>query len=370
MRGSERGRAAGGRGVLSVHRPPVPLRPGGATRRPPLSRATVAASVPAEPIIRVVVLAGGVGGAKLAHGMAALPRVELTVVANTGDDLDVHGLRVSPDVDTLLYTLAGLANPVQGWGLSGETWSAHGMFARYGQPTWFRIGDRDLATHVVRTRLLAAGETPTAVTALLAASLGVRARVLPMSDQPVRTHVRTHRGWTAFQDWFVGQRHADDALEVRFDGIDAARPTPHVLDALASAELIALAPSNPFVSIGTILALPGMLKAIRAASAPVVAVSPIVAGAALKGPADRMLETLGDESSALGIARHYVERHPGLLDAIVIDELDAALATRIEALGLAVRVAPTIMTDDADRVRLASEVLTFARSSATGSSTP
>jgi LPPG:FO 2-phospho-L-lactate transferase len=310
---------------------------------------------------RVVVLAGGVGGAKFAHGMAMLPDVDLSVIVNTGDDLELHGLHISPDVDTVLYTLAGLANPELGWGLRDETWSAQEMLARYGEPTWFRLGDRDIATHLVRTRRLAMGETPTAVTADLASSLGVGARILPMCDEPVRTHIRTPHGWLAFQDWFVGRRHADDALEVRFDGIERARPTRQVRDAIASADLVVVAPSNPFVSIGTILAVPAMEEALLACAAPVVAVSPIVAGAALKGPADRMFETLGGESSADGVAHHYLDRHPGLLDAIVIDELDADLAPTIEALGLAVLVAASVMRDDRDRARLAADVLALGR---------
>jgi LPPG:FO 2-phospho-L-lactate transferase len=309
---------------------------------------------------RVTVLAGGVGGAKLAHGLSMLPGVDLTVVVNTGDDLDLHGLAISPDVDTVLYTLAGLANPETGWGLRDETWSAHEMLGRYGAPTWFRLGDRDLATHLVRTARLAAGATPTDVTRELAASLGVRARILPMADRPVRTRVRTPDGWLDFQDWFVGRRHADDALELRFDGIEDARPTDAVLNAIASADVLAIAPSNPFVSVGTILALPGVVAALLAADAPVVAVSPIVAGAALKGPADRMFETLGGESSATGVARHYVERYPGLLDGLVIDREDEVQRAAIEALGVSVLVAAAVMRDEPDRARLAEELLAFA----------
>jgi len=309
---------------------------------------------------RVTVLAGGVGGAKLAHGLSLLPDVDLTVVVNTGDDLELHGLAISPDVDTVLYTLAGLANQETGWGLRDETWSAHEMLGRYGAPTWFRLGDRDLATHLVRTSRLAAGATPTDVTRELAASLGVRSRILPMADRPVRTRVRTADGWLDFQDWFVGRRHADDALELRFDGIEDARPTDGVLGAIASADVLAIAPSNPFVSVGTILALPGVVAALLAADAPVVAVSPIVAGAALKGPADRMFETLGGESSAVGVARHYVERYPGLLDGLVIDRADESQATAIEALGVAVLVTAAVMRDEPDRARLAGEMLAFA----------
>jgi LPPG:FO 2-phospho-L-lactate transferase len=310
--------------------------------------------------MRVTVLAGGVGGAKLAHGMAMLPAVDLSVIVNTGDDLELHGLAISPDVDTVLYTLAGLANADTGWGLRDETWSAHEMLGRYGVPTWFRLGDRDLATHIVRTSRLAAGATPTDVTRELAAALGVRARILPMADRPVRTRVRTPEGWLDFQAWFVARRHADDVLELRFDGVEDARPTDQAFEAIAMADVLVVAPSNPFVSVGTILALSGMVPALLAAEAPVVAVSPIVAGAALKGPADRMLETLGGESSAAGVARQYVDRHPGLLDGLLIDTADAAQAPVIEALGIAVLVTSAVMRDEPDRARLAGELLAFA----------
>ncbi len=315
---------------------------------------------------RVTVLAGGVGGAKLAHGLSLLPDVDLTVVVNTGDDLELHGLAISPDVDTVLYTLAGLANQETGWGLRDETWSAHGMLGRYGAPTWFRLGDRDIATHLVRTSRLAAGATPTDVTRELASSLGVRARILPMADRPVRTRVRTPEGWLDFQDWFVRRRHADDALELHFDGIEDARPTSAVLDSIATADVLAIAPSNPFVSVGTILALPGVVPALLEAEAPVVAVSPIVAGAALKGPADRMFETLGGDSSATGVARHYVERYPGLLDGLLIDDADASQAIAIEGLGVAVLVTAAVMFDEPDRARLAGELLAFAGRLGTG----
>ncbi len=312
-------------------------------------------------VTRVTVLAGGVGGAKLAHGVSMLPDVDLSVVVNTGDDLELHGLSISPDVDTVLYTLAGLANAETGWGLRDETWSAHEMLGRYGAPTWFRLGDRDIATHLVRTVRLAAGATPTDVTRELAASLGVRSRILPMADRPVRTRVRTSDGWLDLQTWFVGRRHADDALEIRFEGVEDARPTAAVLEAVASADVVAFAPSNPFISIGTILALPGMTSALLDTTAPIVAVSPIVAGAAIKGPADRMFATLGGEASALGVAQHYATRHPGLLDGLVIDAADEAQAPAIERLGFVVLVTAIVMRDEADRRRLAGEMLAFAR---------
>ena len=311
-----------------------------------------------SPAIGVVALAGGVGGAKLARGLQdVLPGGALSVIVNCGDDLVVHGLHVSPDLDTVMYTLAGIANPESGWGVRDDTWQAAGMLERYGTETWFRLGDCDLATHILRTERLRSGASLSEVTRELAEALGVPSRILPMTDAPVRTRVRTDAGWLDFQDWFVRRRHADDVREVRFDGIADAAPTQAVRDALTDADVIAVAPSNPFVSVGTILAVPGMLPALLAAAAPVVAVSPIVAGAALRGPADRMFVTLGGEPSALGVARHYLERHPGLLDGLVIDERDRALAPAIEALGLRVAVTDTIMTDAASRAAVARALL-------------
>jgi LPPG:FO 2-phospho-L-lactate transferase len=306
------------------------------------------------------VLAGGYGGAKLSHGfalVAAQRELALSVVVNTGDDLELHGLAVSPDLDTVMYTLAGLADTTMGWGVRDETWSAAAMLERYGAETWFRLGDRDLATHIRRTQRLREGETLTTVTAELASALGVTARLLPVTDDRLRTRLRTDRGWLDFQDWFVRRHHADAALEIRFEGVQEARPTTEVLLAIESAQLLVVAPSNPFVSIGTILAVPGVEAALRSSAGPLVAVSPIVGGHALRGPADRMFESLGGEASALGVARHYTERHAGLLDAIVIDRLDEDLAPAIEALGLPVLVEQTVMRTDDDRAALARSIL-------------
>lgn len=315
--------------------------------------------------MRVVVLAGGYGGAKLSHGVALAAEapgsgLELAVIVNTGDDLELHGLLVCPDLDTILYTLAGLANEETGWGVRDETWSAAEMLARYGAPTWFRLGDRDLGTHIVRMQRLRTGARLTTVEAELAEALGVRARLLPMSDDRVRTELRIDEGWLAFQDYFVRRRHEDAVHEIRFTGIVSARPTREALAAIADADRILFAPSNPFVSIGTILAVPGIVEALAAARAPIVAVSPLIGGAAVRGPADRMFVSLGGEASALGVGRHYVERHPGLLDGLVIDEVDAGQADGLKALGLAVRMAPTLMLTTEDRRRLAREVLDFA----------
>ncbi len=313
---------------------------------------------PSNPAASVVVLAGGVGGAKLAHGFAQLDLgSRLTVIVNTADDFELYGLTICPDLDTVLYTLAGIANPVTGWGILGDTANTLAMLGRYGRPTWFWLGDRDLATHILRTERLRQGARLTEVAAELAAALGVTARILPMSDQPVRTIVETPDGPLPFQDYFVRRRQRDTVLAVRFAGIEQARPTPEVERALADSSAIVLAPSNPIVSIGPILALPGLRARLVDHPAPIVAVSPIIAGRALKGPADRMLASLGLEVSPVGVARLY----QGFLDGLVIDAADAASAPAIERLGIRPLVTDAVMYDEADRARLARETLAFAR---------
>jgi len=307
----------------------------------------------------VVELAGGVGGAKLAQGLQAHLGPDLVVLVNTADDLERHGLLVCPDHDTVMYTLAGLDNRTLGWGIEDETWTVSEWLARYGEETWFRLGDRDLAAHIVRTARIRGGERLTDILRRLQLALGVRAVILPMTDDPVRTEVRTTDGWLEFQEYFV-HRHQEPAVhEVRFAGVEAAHPTSEVLAAIDEAALIVIAPSNPIVSVGPILAVPGIRERLltrRAAGRPIVAVSGIIAGQALKGPADRMLASLGHESSALGVARIYA----GLVDGFVLDGQDRDLAPAIEALGMRVLVTDTIMTDDAGRARLAGEVLAFA----------
>ena len=307
----------------------------------------------------------------MSHGFALLAEergtpgeepLELTVIGNVADDVEVHGLHVSPDLDTVMYTLAGLANTETGWGIRHETWSSAEMLERYGEPTWFRLGDRDLATQIVRTRALRAGARLTEVTAKLASALGVGARLLPVTDDRVRTKVRTDEGWLEFQDYFVRRGHRDEVRELRFEGADAARATPEVVQAIGDADLVVFAPSNPFVSIGAILAVHGTLDSLLRTRAPVVAVSPIVAGAAVRGPADRMLASLGGEPTALGVARHYTNRYPGLIDAFVIDSADAHHAPAIDALGVRAAITNTVMKDDDDRHRLARETAVFARS--------
>ncbi len=264
---------------------------------------------------------------------------------------------MSPDLDTLLYTLAGLANDQSGWGVRDETWSSAAMLARLGAATWFQLGDRDLGLNLWRTTRLRDGRRLTEVTADLAAALDVRARLLPMSDAPIRTELLTADGWLEFQEYFVHRHHADAVTDLRYRGADAAIPTPEVLDAIAAADLVVLAPSNPFLSIGAILAVPGITDALRRIAVPVVAVSPIVGGAALRGPADRLFQTLGGEASAAGVARHYQDRYPGLIDALVIDVGDAAESDAIRAAGLELLVTPTVMHDDADRAGLATAIL-------------
>jgi LPPG:FO 2-phospho-L-lactate transferase len=305
--------------------------------------------------MKVALLAGGTGGAKMAHGFQqVLGPGELTVIANVADDLELHGLHVSPDVDSILYTLAGLIDTERGWGIADDTFTAHEMLGRYGEEDWFRVGDADLATHVHRTwRLRDEGASLTDVMRSMARALKVPTDILPATDHRLRTTVETAEGPMDFQRYFVARRQEPQVKAVTFDGIEAARPTPTVLDAVATAELIVVAPSNPIVSIGPIADLPGMREAMAAAAAPTVAVSPIVAGRALKGPADRMLTDLGHEATALGVARLYV----GLVDHFVLDEADAALESQVAALGLAPLVLPTVMRTDADRAALARELV-------------
>ncbi len=307
----------------------------------------------------VIALAGGVGGAKLAHGLQAQIGERLTVVVNTGDDLERHGLLVMPDHDTVMYTLAGIANREFGWGIEGETFAAAAMLERYGEPTWFRLGDRDLATHITRNARLRTGEGLAAVCLSLQRALGVRAAILPMSDDPVRTDVRTDDGWLEFQDYFVGRHQEPEVREVRFRGAESAAAAPGVIEALEAAAAVVIAPSNPIVSIGPILAIKEIRAALdraRERGIRIVAVSGIVGGKALKGPADRMLASLGHESSALGVARIYAT----LATDFVLDTVDTDLAPSIEALGLRAHITDTIMTDDAARARLAAECLTWA----------
>jgi LPPG:FO 2-phospho-L-lactate transferase len=307
---------------------------------------------------RVVELAGGVGGARLGHGLQSILGSALSVVVNTADDLERHGLLVCPDHDTVLYTLAGIEGPF-GWGIAGDTSATMAQLGAYGEETWFGLGDRDLAAHVVRTARIRAGTSLTAANLGLQRALGLAATILPMTDESVRTEVRTAEGWLEFQEYFVHRQQEPAVLEVRFRGIETAAPTAEVRYALDAAQAIVIAPSNPIVSVGPILALAGlreMIERARSAGTPVVAVSGIVGGRALKGPADRMLASLGHEPSALGVARIYA----GLATGFVVDSVDAHYAPEIERLGLRTLVVDTIMVDDASRARVAADVLAFA----------
>src|SRR5215212_3156754 len=251
--------------------------------------------------MKVLALAGGVGGAKLAAGLQeVLPAGDLSVVVNTADDFDLWGLHICPDLDTVMYTLAGISNPETGWGIAGESFATLNMLERYGEEAWFKLGDRDLATHLIRTYRMDLGTKLTEVTAGLSGALGVESAVLPMSDDPVATVLETPEGRLEFQEYFVRRGQRDEVLAIELRGVDEARPTESVLAAISGADAIIVCPSNPVVSVGPILALPGMMEALASSSAPKVAVSPIVGGRALKGPADKMLASLGHEVSATG----------------------------------------------------------------------
>ena len=307
-------------------------------------------------MMKVCALAGGVGGAKLAAGLQSLLAPEdLTVVVNTADDFDLWGLHISPDLDTVMYTLAGLANPETGWGVAEESFGALSMLDRYGEDTWFKLGDRDLATHILRTTRLDAGESLTEITADLSAALGIRGSILPMCDEPVSTLLDTPDGTLEFQEYFVRRRQRDEVLGVRLRGIEEATLTNSFSETLAEAEVVVLCPSNPVVSIGPILAVPGIKEALAASLAPKIAVSPIIGGRALKGPADKMMESLGHEVSAVGVARIY----EGLVDGMVIDHADHGERAAIEDLGMEVLVTDAVMHDLEDRLRFAGEVLEF-----------
>ncbi len=302
-----------------------------------------------------VVLAGGVGAARLLGGLVqVVDPASVRAVVNTGDDVVLHGLHVSPDLDTITYTLAGAVNPETGWGLVGETWQAMDALARYGGITWFNLGDRDLATHLYRTQRLGEGATLTQVTAEVTAAWDLALTLLPMSDDPVRTMVTVvDEGEIGFQDYFVRRRHDVAVTAVRFDGAATARPSPAALAALAGAERVVIAPSNPIVSIGPLLALPELAAAVEARRADAVAVSPIIAGATVKGPADRLLTELGHEASVVGVARLYAP----LAARLVIDEADADRADAVAAEGIEPVVAPTLMTGPAEAAALARVVL-------------
>ena len=304
--------------------------------------------------MRITALAGGTGAAKLLRGLARVvdPR-ELTVVVNTGDDAEIWGLHVSPDLDTVCYTLGGVIDEGKGWGLRDETFHALDQITRFGEPGWFNLGDRDLATHLHRTRLLHAGQILTAITRRIAQALHVTATVLPMSDQPVRTRILGPDGWLAFQEYFVREKAQVDVRAVSYAGAPRATPAPGVTDALRRADAVLVCPSNPITSIGPILAVPGIVEALQNTRATVVAVSPIVGGAAVSGPAGRLMASAGLPVSATGVARAY----GGWLDVLVLDEQDRALADDVRTAGATPVPAPTMMTSREAEVTLARHVL-------------
>ena len=304
--------------------------------------------------MRLVALAGGTGAAKLLRGLdALLERGAMTVVGNTGDDAEVWGLHVSPDLDTVCYTLGGLLDEERGWGLRDESFRTLGEMVRFGEPTWFNLGDRDLATHLHRTRLLGEGRSLSEVTAKLAADLGVRHAVLPMSDQPVRTRVLGPDGWLGFQEYFVREKTQVEVRAVEYAGAPGARPAPGLVEAIGAADAVLVCPSNPVTSVGPILAVPGIVEALHGTRAPVLAVSPIVGGRAVSGPAGRLMAARGLPVSALGIAQGYAP----WLDILIIDDEDAALAPSIEAAGARPVVASTLMTGRVEEMRLARRIL-------------
>ncbi len=304
--------------------------------------------------MNIVVLSGGVGGARFLRGLVeVVEREDVTVVGNVGDDLEVLGVHVSPDLDSILYALAGLADEERGWGRADETWNALESAVLLGGEGWFRLGDRDIGLHLVRTQALRAGEPLSRVTARLGKRLGVRVRLLPATDDPLRTWIDTEAGAFAFQEWFVARGHRDDVVGVRYEGEERALPAPGVSEALEAAELLLVAPSNPYVSIGPILAVRAIREALERRRVPAVAVSPLIGGRSVKGPADRMLARLAGGTEPVHVASCY----HGLIDALVIDEADAAGAGALVATGVRPIVARTLMADADARRRLAEAAL-------------
>jgi LPPG:FO 2-phospho-L-lactate transferase len=302
----------------------------------------------------IVLLTGGTGGAKFLQGlMQVVPQEQITCVVNTGDDFECWGLHVSPDVDSITYALAGRLSRERGWGVEDDTFECLEVMRRLGAPAWFQIGDRDLGLHLFRTQKLRAGRTLTQVTADVAKWLGAQACILPMSDEPVETRVTTPAGELSFQEYFVRERYRVPVSAVRFAGAERARPAPGVLEAIQQAEAVILAPSNPVTSLGPILEVPGIRAALRLTPAPVGAVSPIVGGAAVSGPAVELMRTQGLPASIAGVAKAYAD----FLDVLIVDESDTAAAPEIEAMGIRVQGAATIMKSEPEKAALAEAAL-------------
>ena len=311
--------------------------------------------------MRITAIAGGIGASKLLLGLAnVMPPEDLTIIANTGDDIELFGLRICPDVDTITYTLAGVINEETGWGLKGDTFECLRWLDRYNEATWFNLGDRDLATHIFRTNQLRSGRSLTEVTDTVRRSLGVRAAILPMTDSYVPTRVATDEGEMHLQEYFVRRKCEPRVLGITSDNIESASPAPGVLAAIRNANAVIICPSNPFISIGPVLAVPGVRDALRATNAPVVAITPIIAGKAVKGPTADMLRDLGHEVSATAVARMYSD----LLDIFILDELDARSAAEIQAVGMQPIAANTKMNTLDDKQALARRVIEIVATSA------
>ncbi|MEM2393515.1 MAG: 2-phospho-L-lactate transferase [Candidatus Bathyarchaeia archaeon] len=303
---------------------------------------------------KVVALAGGVGAARLLRGLVRVvnPR-DLVIVGNVGDDVELYGLHISPDLDTIMYTLAGVVDEAKGWGIAGDTFYCLQMLGKLGFETWFNLGDRDLAVHIIRTKMLRDGYTLSQVTAELCRMFGVEAKLIPMSDDPVRTKVQSGERLLDFQEYFVKRGTMDTVTNVIFEGAEKARPAPGIIEAIREAERIVICPSNPILSISPILSIQAIKKSLEASRATTVGISPIVGGKAIKGPADRIMASMGFEVSAYGVAKFYGK----LLKSFVIDEVDAEQKRRIEDLGIKVTVTNTLMKSLEDSVRLAKVVM-------------
>ncbi len=303
---------------------------------------------------KITALAGGVGASKLLLGLyEVMDPAALTIIVNTGDDIELHGLKISPDLDIVTYTLAGIVDPAKGWGIRGETFHALRRLAGYGRANWFNLGDRDLATHIHRTALLAEGKTLSQAAESIRIALGVKARILPMSNDPVPTIIESNEGSLHFQEYLVKRRAEPLVKKIRFAGAESARPAPGVLEAINDAARILICPSNPLISIGPILAIPGVREQLRARKRDVLAVCPLVGGKSLKGPSDKMLTQQGHEATALGVAKLYVD----FTGTFVIDPADKMQAPAISALGMKVAIVPTVMRTRTQKRKLARALL-------------
>jgi LPPG:FO 2-phospho-L-lactate transferase len=316
--------------------------------------------MPPSKKLKITALAGGVGASKLLLGLYEVmdPR-DLTIIVNTGDDILLHGLKISPDLDIVTYTLAGIVDSTKGWGFRGETFHALKRLALYGRPNWFNLGDRDLATHIHRTAMLAEGKTLSQTADSIRSALGVKSRILPMSDDPIPTVIDSNEGPLHFQEYLVKRRAEPVVRAIRFAGVESARPAPSVLDAICDADRIIVCPSNPLISIGPILAVPQVRDYLCARKEKVFAVCPIVGGKSLKGPSDKMLTQLGHQSTALGVAKLYAD----FTGTFIIDPADKSQSVAIAALGMRVAILPTVMKTRVQKRNLARALLSLSSSS-------